>query len=527
MNPLLRHLELRPHGDSLLTSSAAFWLFSARALIVVMCLSEAIAWGRLGYVFGERSIGWIAAGVVSLIIVVVVWMIDVSLITMDRAWRDHAAALLGYKSNGRGRAMRTTLTVVLRIGLLFGSLYITAPYLAQLVFYKDIQRFIDAEAVANIDQARKTFVASRDAAISAKAAEIAERRFSLEKEVAGGGISRRYGFGPTARTIRVELAKQEMELQQLRTEQTETLRTYDTLARDWRTNRDVLAASYNVKLPQTSILENSRALDALRQQPHYQGTELAVKGFLAFVFSGLLLLKLFEPISIRLYLSEVLQQEYVRYLAGTFDGMLPDTERSTVRPSPMTPQRLYDFLANEWSRDHYVRAEQDRSVALVRALTRGVAEFETSRTRLTEDVRTAEESYHNACAAAEDCRQSLTELDSALQIVGAARKDFADQLTRWRTEGEALTDHHSRLHHLKLSDQIRQQLTEANQLLDRLHEQKPKEEKRLQRARSDQQYWYSEVTRRREELTTVSRRISDLRRQATETELNIGTVAVH
>lgn len=526
MSPLLRHLQLRPHGEHLLTSSAAFWLFSARALIVAMCLSEAVAWGRLGYVFGERSIGWIAAAAVSLTILVVVWMIDVSLITMDRAWRDHAAAILGYKSTGWARALRTGSTVALRIGLLFGSLYITAPYLAQVVFYKDIQRFIDAEAVTNLDRSRKAFIAERDAVIATKAGEVAGRRLALEREVAGGGISGRYGFGPAAQTIAAEVAKQETELEQLRTEKATALNAYDTLARDWRANRDLLAASYNVALPQTSILENSRALDALRQQPHYQSTELAVKGFLAFVFFGLLLLKLFEPTSIRLYLSEVLQQEYVRYVAGTFDAMLPDTERSTVKPSPMTPQRLYDFLAFEWSKDHHVRAEQDRGVAIVRALTRGVTEFEATRTRLTEDARVAEQAYEEARHAAEDIRQSLTELESALQIVKTGKQDLEDQLARWRAEGESLTDHHSRLHHLKLSDELREQLAEANQLFDRLREQKPTEEKRHQRARDDQQYWHQELTRRRGELTAVSKRISDLRRQATETELNI-TAAVH
>ena len=51
--------------------------------------------------------------------------------------------------------------------------------------------------------------------------------------------------------------------------------------------------------------------------------------FLALIFAGLLLLKLFEPSSVRLYLSDVLQQEFSRYLAGTFDPMLPATERST------------------------------------------------------------------------------------------------------------------------------------------------------------------------------------------------------
>jgi hypothetical protein len=527
MSPLLRHLQLRPHGENLLTSSAGFWLFSARALIVTMALAEALAWGRLGYVFGERSVGWIAAGVVATIILVVVWMIDVSLITMDRAWREHAAAILGYKTDGHGRSLRTGFTVLLRIGLLFGSLYITAPYLAQVVFYKDIQRFIDNEAVTNIDTARKELIAKRDAEIATKSGEVAARRLALEREVAGGGISGRYGYGPAAETIAAELKKQETEQEQLVAGKATALSAFDNLASDWRSNRDLLAANYNVALPQTSILENSRALEALRQRPEYQSTELAVKAFLAFVFFGLLLLKLFEPTSIRLYMSEVLQQEYVRYLAGTFDEALPDTERSTVKPSPMTPQRLYDFLANEWSKGHHMQAAHDHGVARIRAMARGVSEFETMRTRLMEDVREAQAAYDDASAAASDARQSLIELNSAMDIVKAGKSDYEDQLKRWRREGETLADHHSRLRHLKLSDELRQQLTEANQLMDRLRENKPAEQKRLNRALEDQQYWHKELARRRNELSAVSRRITDLRRQATEAELNTIDSAVH
>jgi hypothetical protein len=435
---------------------------------------------------------------------------------MDRAWREHAAAILGYKTDDYTRSLRTTFTVVVRVSLLFASLYVTAPYLAQVVFYKDIQRHIDGEAVGNIDKARKELLGTLDAAIAAKEAEISQRRLALEREVAGGGISRRYGYGPAAETIAAELAKQEKEHAQLIAERATALDRYDQLAKDWRTNRDRLAAGYNVSLPQTSILENSRALEALRQRPEYQSTELAVKTFLGFVFFGLLLLKLFEPSSIRLYLSEVLQQEYLRYLAGTFDELLPDTERSSVRPSPMTPQRLYDFLANEWADNHHREAERDRDVARIRALSRGVDEFEGLRAELDHDVQAAETAHRRACASTDDARQSLTELHSALEIVRASKREYEQQLKRWRDEESRLADHESRFRHVQLTDGIRQKLTEANQLLDRLVERKPSEEKRLHRTLEDQDYWRKELLKRRRELGVVSRRIHNLKLETNE-----------
>jgi hypothetical protein len=522
MSPLLRHLQLRPHGDHLLTSSGAFWLFSARTLIVAMALAESVAWGRLGYVFGERSIGWIAAVAVSLTIFIVVWIIDVSLITMDRAWREHSAAILGYTTKERSATLRSVATVGLRLGLLFGSLYVTAPYLAQVVFYKDIQRFIDAEAVSNIDKARKTLVTTLDANISTNAEQIAGRRLALEREVAGGGISRRYGYGPAADTIASELTKQEAQAARLAEERKEVLTAFDLLARDWRASRDRLAASYGVALPQTSILENTRALDALRQRPEYQSTELAVKAFLAFVFFGLLLLKMFEPTSIRLYLSEVLQQEYIRYLAGTFDDMLPDTERSSVRPSPMTPQRLYDFLANEWAKEHHQRARQDSKVARRRAISRGVQEFEGLRRQLHHDVVAAETAYREACAGVDDARQSVQELESALEIVKASKREYEEQLKRARDVAARLADHESRLRHVELTDDVRQKLRDANQLFDRLNEQQPAEKQRAERALEDQDYWRKELLKRREELTGVAQRIHDLRFETSESELLSG-----
>lgn len=527
MSPLLRHLQLRPHEDRLLTSSGAFWLFSARALIVAMALSEAVAWGRLGYVFGERSIGWIAAAAVSITIFLVVWMIDVSLVTMDRAWREHAAAILGYKTRDYMHALRTAFTVVVRVALLFGSLYITAPYLAQVVFYKDIQRYIDAEATSNIEKARREIIVSRDAAIAAKSDEIASRRAALEREVAGAGVSRRYGYGPAAETIASELKKQEGEHLQLVAEKRSAIERFDELAKDWRVNRETLAAVYAVSLPQASILENSRALDALRQRPEYQSTEFAIKAFLAFIFFGLLLLKLFEPTSIRLYLSEVLQQEYIRYLAGSFDDMLPDTERSRVKPSPMTPQRLYDFLANEWAKDHHIRAKQDRALARIRAMARGVTEFEDLRVQLHQEVEAAEAAYQTACTSADDARSSLHELQSALQIAKISKREYEQRLERWRRQEGRLADQESRLRHVQLTDGIRARLNEANQLFDRLVEKQPSEEKRAKRTAEDQDYWRKELVKRREELAAVSRRIHNLKLETSESEVRSAQMQIH
>ncbi len=141
MLALTRHLQFRPHGDKLLTSSATFWLFSARVLVFAMAISEAIGWSYLGYLFGEGAGRWASAAFVGVAIFLVVWMIDVSLITLDRAWDEHARLVLGLPDTSpRGRKLRDASTFVIRIALLLASLTITAPYLAQVVFHNDPRR---------------------------------------------------------------------------------------------------------------------------------------------------------------------------------------------------------------------------------------------------------------------------------------------------------------------------------------------------------------------------------------------------
>jgi hypothetical protein len=179
--------------------------------------------------------------------------------------------------------------------------------------------------------------------------EIKERRAAYEVEVAGKGRSGRYGIGPAATAIRQTVAALEEDKRAAVAAQAQALEQFEALALDLNQNRERLARSYNVTLPQSSLLTNNRAFDALRQRPETQATELAIRVFLFLIFSAMLLLKMFEPQSVRLYLSETLQQEYSRYRVGVFDGLLPASERSTMAGYVMEPQRLLEFLTSTWA----------------------------------------------------------------------------------------------------------------------------------------------------------------------------------
>src|SRR5262249_45391824 len=143
-------------------------------------------------------------------------------------------------------------------------------YLAQIVFYTDIQRFIDSEATQALDTARTQLTRPFDIKIDNDNKEINDKRSALEQEVAGKGLSGKYGLGPAAKTLGDDVQKLEKERDELAAGKESARQAFDELARDWRSNRDKLAGTYNVNLPQTSILQNRRALDELRKRPENQ-----------------------------------------------------------------------------------------------------------------------------------------------------------------------------------------------------------------------------------------------------------------
>jgi len=437
------------------------------------------------------------------------------LITLDRAWSEHATTILGRApASSSQRRVRDGFTFVFRIALLVGSLTITAPYLAELVFHKDISRFVGNEATQAIDQGRKNLSAKFDAAIAGKDAEIVAKRAAFEREVSGKGLSGRYGLGAAAQSIRTDTETLRSERDTLFQEEQAALGKYDRLARDWEANRAVLGASYNVELPQTSILTNRRALDELRKRPENRSVEWAIKAFLAFIFGALLLLKLFEPSSIRLYLSEVLQQEYDRYLAGTFDAILPPTERSTNRTYVMSPQRLYDFLLKQWAPARRIEEGQTDAKARRMVASHDIQLLKELRDQISREVLDLRTNRERARTAADSARKDLTDLESAIKIVRADVEHFMKQLDL-REVPSAELDEIGRLkfetRHVEYESSLRSQLAEANRLLNDLYEKQPGVTRTTQRADEELRDAEQRLQRKDEELGEAEVRLGKAR----------------
>ena len=178
MKTIRRHLQLLPWGENLLTPSASFWLISMRILIFVMSCAEAVSWSYLGYLLGGNGVTrWIGAAFAGITILLVVWIIDSSLATLDVARSEHAAAILGEaKESKRATLARNGFKFIVRGALLFCSLSVTAPFLTQLVFYRDITHFISIQSNKTIATTRTNIEAKYDSELERKTATIAAKR---------------------------------------------------------------------------------------------------------------------------------------------------------------------------------------------------------------------------------------------------------------------------------------------------------------------------------------------------------------
>ena len=180
------YFTLRPYGRSLITPAVSVWLGSAWVVILLMATIEGFVWGAVGASLVPSNSGWLAApvaGFMFLLMFSIVWIVDSSLIMSERPSlrlrRRHAV-----DQPGIGPTARWFLGLLMRVGIVAISLYVTAPF---------IEKLIRADDIAGWHQARvEQYFKDRDATIqnqiSARAeqmdAGLAARIDSLEQEIA-------------------------------------------------------------------------------------------------------------------------------------------------------------------------------------------------------------------------------------------------------------------------------------------------------------------------------------------------------
>lgn len=394
MRQLFRYISLRPYGDSLLTPAGAFWIFAVRIAILLMAAAEAMAWSYAAFYLATGGARWAAATGAFIFTFATVCLIDASLMTLDRWARQNDHRITSEPAPHWIARVRDILSIGARVALIALSMFITAPFLAQLMFNDDIERTLRDERTALRASARQSVLGPLQQRALTLQTQLDERRTALDAEVAGAGISGRYGDGVAAKQIRATVATLEKDHAAVVAEHQRLATELDGMS------DEAIAARYNLALPGDSFQERARVLANIKGA-NYALTERAVQAFLAFLFFALILLKLFEPRSVKVYFSERLQGLWRQYQGGLFDPHLDPAERS-VGTASMSPLRFEDWCLNTYP------ALRARDVDVVKAGER-LQFFQNSETEISAIA---------AAVAAEESAliSELSALDSQWQL---------------------------------------------------------------------------------------------------------------
>ena len=383
---------LRVYGDHLLTSQAAFWIACASVLIVIMASAEAVAWGYVASFMAQGGPRWVVALLVGLAVFSIIWILDATLMTLDLRRSRDDTTLLGRKGNEASRRLerwRFLGGLSARLLLVLGSLYLSAPFLAQLVFYDDIEARIASENLGAVAAVRARLEADH---LAQREALEQERRGLFEAsvaEAAGRGPSQRSGRGPAVETLERQIAQVDQSLEASQTRFTQELSAFDAL------NPEQVAERYGVALAGGGLEARGAILDQLLEGEEYDHAEWSLRAFLFFLFVALLILKLFQPRSVEVYFSERLQSLYRQYLGGVFDSQLAAAERPSGS-APMDPLRFEDWCLSSYALHRQEEQERRESARKLVRLEQRVEQLQSVAHKAQSELRAPREAARMA-----------------------------------------------------------------------------------------------------------------------------------
>ena len=152
--------------------------------------------------------------------------------------------------------------------------------------------------------------------------------------MSGRGGSGKYGDGPAHHVIVEQLKALHNQISDAEGQRNAELRAFDVAT------PEVLETKYGVRLEQNETTTRKRMLHSLmRQDDTYAVYLRVIQSILLIMLFVLLIAKLAEPNSIRMYYSAALQDYHEQYRSGSFDYLLPANEQYRARGG-MTPFRF-------------------------------------------------------------------------------------------------------------------------------------------------------------------------------------------
>lgn len=470
-----QNLTLRPYGHQLLTASGSFWLAIACVLMTAVVIIEGVAWGYFGSSMSAQH-GLTAGLLVGFIAMVVTWCIDSTLITYDSDKTYYEEKILGKLANeksslGSKILAHRLLPLLLRIAFAVGSMAITAPYFAQAIFSTDIAEQIQNERDNEIAQGRERIQQSYLPALQTMQQKIDQLSQQVTDEVSGKQGSGKYGEGVVARSIKSHLINTQHALaaQQIRYEH--ELAAYDLAIQQG--NERLLAKQWQVKLIIDSPKQRELQMDKIKTTSAYHDSKFRIYGSLMLLIAGFLTVKLLPNSGLKIYFSDVLQQEWTRYQQGAFDDWLDAKDKSS-NDYVITPNRFEYLMLHFHIREQLSQQERDareaefkeRQLALQKAREAAQAQADADHAqqqafeKIHQEGTAGLEKIHQL---SEQVAQALTEkagvqahLDEVNASIQQLQTDEANYPTRLESQQ-------------RLVDKIRQQRARAEKMLADQH----------------------------------------------------------
>lgn len=418
--PLGRTIGLQAYGMALCSNVTALWINVARIVLSAIALLEAFALGYVGYllVWDYRIITSVGIAIVGGLLA---WALGVTLLTFDFDLSLSAAMArvraMPWRSFSR---LRSVVAIGVRLALVLGSLIITAPYLTQIVFSPEISTAMARQNVQLIAARRNVLAAEFDRQIGPLATRCATLQAALKREISGTS-GRALEDGPAAAAIRAAIAETKNEIAAINQRRRRELAAFD------QASPAVLRTRYSVPLLHDDLLSRSKIAVAFRSDPNYRATERAVIGLLIGLFVSVISLKLFQPRSVSVYYSELLQDLYRDYRAGLLDTLISSEERARREIAPLRFAEWALSMYAPMRGEELERRRLQASVAVYQVRQDYLKQLESEALAELESVRRSRDETVASLAAVEEKIAELEAVQAAERFDAASREHEASE----------------------------------------------------------------------------------------------------
>jgi hypothetical protein len=534
LSDIYRWLTLKPYGNTLCAPAARIWIFVARVAVLIMACSEAAAWAYISYWLGTEATRVTVTSSITIAVFLLIVIVDTLFLTFDLRAGNYEKLTGGESHDSTPSAeesqiRRWGLTFVrgllwiwktpfpgflVRLAIVFGSLYVSSPYLSQAVAAKDIAARIERQWEDRKTAKRNEISASYDRRIKALTDAADQLRKESVAESAGAGRSGRRGRGPAVATIEKRLEENEADVDFLTTGKAADLKKFA------ESSDADLSREYGISPPAGGLQQRSAVMEELRLSPGYNDSQLPIRAYLVGIFLTILLLKLFQPKTVGIYYSERLQSMYEDYKRGDFDrSMAPASKKAGGDVQPLQFEDWYTRTYAARQREEAMRTEMAQAVNHYLVVYERLDEKEKiangALNPLREDLETVNAEITEIQEQLADIAEPITSLKKSLSSTMALIQEMDKSVAAQRAAPKAvgaegmhfyMTVLRDRSHYINSVTELEQQLADAELKRSILGEDlKKKEEERLLRQ--------TDLDRKKNYITEIRSQVAEARQE--------------